>query len=113
MIPKNVLERIALRLRNELVIAAPSDKGRLRSSIKVFPTTNGLRVKMVEHGKFVEFGTPPHVIRPKNKKALAFKVGGENIIVKEVHHPGTRPNPFIRTTINTKLVKIIEEEMSR
>ena len=57
--------------------------------------------------------TPPHIISPKNKKALAFKIGKEGIVVKKVRHPGTRPNPFIRRTIQNKLRQIIIEELTR
>ena len=74
---------------------------------------------MVDYGKYVEFGSPPHIIKPKNKKALKFKVGkatkkGKDIVfAKEVKHPGTRPNPFVRNTIQNKLTKIIKEELLR
>jgi len=68
--------------------------------------------------------TPPHIIKPKNKKALKFEVGrierlsgkgGKKKIVfaKEVRHPGTRPNPFIRNTIINKLKLIIIEELMK
>lgn len=56
---------------------------------------------------YIEEGTKPHIIRPKNKKALAFEAGnnyktksgkqvvaGDTVIVKEVKHPGTDPKPF-------------------
>jgi len=66
--------------------------------------------------------TPPHIIKPKNKKALKFEVGrierlsgkgGKKNIVfaKEVRHPGTRPNPFIRNTLLNKLKGIIIDEL--
>lgn len=68
--------------------------------------------------------TPPHIIRPKNKKALRFEVGrkarlegngkGKNIVfAKEVKHPGTRPNPFIRNTIQNKIKGIILDELAK
>lgn len=104
---------IAIRLQNELLITCPVDTGRLKNSIKVLPQDQGLIIGMVGYGKFVEFGTPPHVIIPTEKKALKFKAGGEEIIVKKVQHPGTRPNPFVRTALFTKLGKIIEEEIIR
>ena len=99
------LFRIAVHLQNALKIAAPVDKGILRGSIIVKPSQEGLglNVFMVHYGKEVEFGTNPHIIEPKNKQALAFKMGGKKIVVKKVMHPGTRPNPFIRTTLITKM----------
>ena len=68
--------------------------------------------------------TPPHIITPKNKKALSFEVGRierlpgkggkkKMVFAKKVRHPGTRPNPFIRNTINNKLRKIIIEELMK
>ena len=40
------------------------------------------------HAIFVAFGTRPHTIRPKNKKALRWAVGGKFAFAKEVRHPG-------------------------
>ena len=50
------------------------------------------------HLKFVEFGTPPHTIRPKRKKALAFPGGAHPVRV--IHHPGTPARPFMRPAID-------------
>lgn len=111
---------IALELESALKLEAPLSKdqaskfrGDLRRSIIVLPTKDGVRIKMNEIGKFVEFGTPPHTISPKTKKALAFKSGGKNVIVKKVNHPGTRPNNFIRRTLRNKLPGIIERNIAR
>ena len=109
------LFRIAVHFQNALKVASPVDTGRLRGSIKVKPLEegSGLHIFMVDYGREVEFGTNPHIITPKNKKALAFKAGGKKIVVKKVRHPGTRPNPFIRTTLRTKLNDIILREIVR
>ena len=108
------LPRIAIRMQNELILKAPVDTGRLRNSIKVGSDENGLIIVMVDYAKFVEFGSPPHIIKPKNKESLRFKGKGKKFVfTKEVKHPGSRPNPFIRNTINNKLRKIIAEELSR
>jgi len=124
---KRLLDRalpsIARRLQNELVLKSPVDTGRLRNSLKVIPTNRGLLISGVEYLKYVLWGTPPHIIKPKNKKSLRFEVGkkerlsgkkkGKNIVfAKEVRHPGTRPNPFVQIAIQTKLKKIIIEELS-
>ncbi len=107
--------RIAVQLQNSLRMASPVDTGRLRNSIKVKPAEdgNGLIIFMVDYGRDVEFGTNPHVILPKSKKALAFGKGKKRVVVKKVRHPGTRPNPFIRTTLRTKLRRIILKEIKR
>ena len=132
----NFINGIANDLRNELVTTCPVDIGDLKRSIRVKPSSTGYNIMMVKHGLYVEYGTPPHIIRPKNKKALAFaKFGGQRVIrggdvktkmsfggksvitdavfAKVVHHPGTRPQPFIRTTINTKLREVIKNNVLR
>lgn len=111
---KKALPDIARRMQNELTLIAPVDTGRLKNSIKVKVGGEGIVIWMVEYGKYIEFGTPPHIIKPKDKQALKFKVkrGGKNIFAKEVKHPGTRPNPFIRNTIQNKLQNIIIEEIN-
>lgn len=60
-----------------------------------------------DYAEFVNDGTRPHVIRPKRahtlrrssrgvvKPALRFVVGGRVVFARVVHHPGTRPNPFL------------------
>ena len=108
-----VMPLIALEFSNELKIAVPVDTARLRSSIKVFVEGNVLKIFMVDYGKHVEFGTLPHIITPKNKKALKFKSGGKTIFAKRVNHPGTRPNNFIRRTIRRKLPGIITKNIAR
>lgn len=107
--------RIAVKLQNELKLKCPVDTGRARNSIKVRPIKDneGLSIFVVDYVKFVEFGSNPHVIRPKNKKALKFKGDQSDVITKLVNHPGTRPNPFIRTAIKTKLPGIVREELSK
>lgn len=106
--------RIALRLQNELKIESPVDKGRLRSSITVLYADRMLKIFAVDYIFHVEFGTKPHIIRPKRAGgALKFKVGGQEVIVKQVNHPGTRPNPFVRDTVFRQLRNIIIEELNR
>jgi hypothetical protein len=43
----------------------------------------------------VHDGTRPHIIRPKRAQALRFRIGGRVVFAKVVHHPGTRPRPFL------------------
>lgn len=40
---------------------------------------------------YMEFGTKPHVIVPKNARALRFFLENKAIFSKRVNHPGTRP----------------------
>lgn len=77
------------------------DTGRLRSSIRadpprVFSLRGSVKVGSdVEYAGFVNDGTAPHVIRPRTKQVLRFRVGGRIVYAKVVNHPGTRANPFL------------------
>jgi len=66
--------------------------------------------------------TPPHIIKPKNAKALHWKVdsvgpkGGKtktDVFAKVVKHPGTQPQPFIRATVRNYLRRIIMDNIRR
>jgi hypothetical protein len=46
------------------------------------------------YGHFVRGGTRPHIIRARYAKALHFFMGDTEVFAKEVHHPGTQPNPY-------------------
>lgn len=48
-----------------------------------------------DYAEFVNDGTRPHVIRPRQAQVLRFTVGGRVVFARVVHHPGTRPNPFL------------------
>lgn len=72
--------------------------GTLRRSIftKVEPL-KGLIGVSEKYGPYVEFGTRPHTILPKNGKVLAFKgKNGKMIFARSVRHPGNREIPFMR-----------------
>lgn len=64
---------------------------------------NTLRVGTnIKYAKWLELGTQPYTIRPKNKKMLAWKdrETGEWIRAKEVHHPGIAARPFLRPALD-------------
>jgi hypothetical protein len=47
----------------------------------------------IKYARGVEYGTKPHVIKAKNKKALYWK--GAKHPVKQVNHPGSRAKPYL------------------
>jgi hypothetical protein len=49
------------------------------------------------YARFVEFGTAPHVIEPKNGRALYWP--GAQHPVARVNHPGTKANPYMERII--------------
>lgn len=87
----------------------PVDKGFLRNSINFEITEQGITISMADYGKYVEFGTAPHIIKAKNGQALKFEMNGKTVFAKSVVHPGTRPNPFIRTTFFQDLSGLAEQ----
>ena len=77
--------------------------GRLRSSIhkRVVKDTRGLACEIgtpVSYARFVEEGTNPSVILPRNKQALYWK--GARHPVAYVIHPGNRAYPFLRPALS-------------
>lgn len=50
-----------------------------------------------DHARFVHEGTTPHKIRARPGKKLVFfsRKAGRVLFKDEVHHPGTRANPFL------------------
>lgn len=87
-------------IKAEVEQRIPEDTGQLRASTRI--TTrfkNGTVSASVKVGNFVawyahlvEFGTNPHVIKPKREGSLSF--GGRT--VEQVNHPGTTGRPFMR-----------------
>jgi phage gpG-like protein len=67
---------------------------RLRKSVRATkPIISGTSISSsigtnVKYAAVHEYGTAPFTIRPKNKKALRFSVGGAFHFAKAVRHPG-------------------------
>lgn len=85
------MERVAREIEADIRRNAPVDSGELARSVKRRGTTITIEA---EHWHFVEYGTRPHIIRPRVKKALWWPEA--RYPVKKVYHPGTRAQPFIR-----------------
>ena len=51
-------------------------------------------LRIAPHAIFVHWPTRAHIIRPKNRKALRWPVGGAFAFAKIVHHPGYRGDPY-------------------
>jgi hypothetical protein len=47
------------------------------------------------HAIFVQLGTKPHVIMPRNKKALRWASGGKFFFAGKVNHPGYRGDAYM------------------
>jgi hypothetical protein len=57
--------------------------------LRWFPTAN--------YAAYVEYGTKPHTIVARSKKALYWP--GADHPVMSVNHPGTKPNPFMERIV--------------
>ncbi len=120
------------KVRSTAIREAPVGKGdnagALRKSIQPYKMETKLR-GMVEvtapYAEAVHEGSRPHEIRPKTKKALAFEVGGHrgyvvsssgksyykkqsgsSVVVKHVHHPGYKGNPFMTRAVQKSMWEI-------
>lgn len=69
-----------------------TDTGALVQSLYNRAIPNGREVghdtERAPHAIFVHWGTRPHTIRPKNKKALRWAAGGKFAFAQQVNHPG-------------------------
>lgn len=105
-----VQREAAINIMNDAKQLAPvGETGEYRESIKVSDTIiteNSIETKIYTDatvssldgikynlGYLLENGTEPHTIVPKNASVLAFDINGETIFSKNVHHPGTNPQP--------------------
>jgi len=102
---------LGFQIANELAKNAPKKSGNLaRSFTGTFRVDGEAMVfELPKYWQSVEFGASPHIIRPKNKKALFFK--GLKHPVKLIHHPGNKPNPFTRNTINNISEDLVEKAL--
>ena len=117
---------------NELREAAPlGETGETRRGIEAMPTgpTSATIRSTGKGGEYVEKGTQPHVIRPRNAKALRFLAGGGRIsqpgpnqriatraggvqFAMVVNHPGTPPRPWFGPLVE-KLGDFLERARAR
>lgn len=88
----------------------PRRTGNLGRSIHVASATQSsvTVVAATNYAADVEFGTRPHEITPRARKALRFatgsgarltgspRKGADVVFATRVHHPGTRPKPFLK-----------------
>lgn len=73
----------------------PVQTGRLRKSFRITSST-GKKVRVGGHftAYFIDAGPKPHTITAKGNGRLAFKVRGNTIFTRAVHHRGYRARPF-------------------
>ncbi len=71
-------------------------------------------LKKAPYAPYLEYGVRPHIIKPVHKKALHFKIDGEDVFAKTVHHPGFNERPYMRPALwnnMENIKKIFREEL--
>ena len=103
---ERTLEDVGDSLVEKAVRLVPVDTGNLMKSINsTAPEEEDDKYSILfraqaPYAANVEFGTAPHVIEPKDAKALRFKRGDQVVFARKVHHPGTQPQPYMRPAID-------------
>ena len=95
------LQYVALDVDANVGKEAPKITGRLAGSwmAHILNPMTWVINSNVKYRWWVNDGTKPHEIRPVNAQALHFKVGGDEVFCKVVHHPGTKANPYIQRAV--------------
>lgn len=86
--------------------------GNLRSGIGHKIDADGLGAEIrstAAYSAYVEYNTRAHIIRPKKAKVLKFEKGGQTIFAKEVRHPGTTEQPFMRPALREEKPHFIKD----
>lgn len=94
-----VLDRVTEDVESDVKRGALVDRGDLVASVH----RRGHRVYVgTDHWHHAEYGTEPHLIEPRTKKALWWP--GAHYPVKKVQHPGTPAQPFMRPALYKRRV---------
>lgn len=107
--PHDALRKIQLDAVANAKRAVPRKTGNLGRSIAPGGLSNDYAIvrARANYAAYVEFGTKAHDIKPRTKKVLAWpaaggarlsgspKRGAKMIFARKVHHPGTKPQPFL------------------
>lgn len=106
----DILRGIQLAAVREAKLLVPRKTGNLGRSIVPgnYSRDRAIVKAKANYAAFVELGTRPHVIRPRNKKMLSWpaskadarlsgpvRKGGKRVFARKVNHPGTKPQPFL------------------
>ena len=86
---------------------APVKTGYLASTVyKQVSDSEGVVGVAASYARVVVEGSAPHEIRPANGGVLAFMIAGKMIFTPIVHHPGTKPNPFMQNALEEAQSKV-------
>ena len=95
---QKLVERLAEATWASAFWSAPRKTGKLSSTIvKEVGSGEASIGILAPYALYVVKGTRPHIIKPANASVLAFEAAsGKLVFTRLVHHPGTKPNPFMQ-----------------
>jgi HK97 gp10 family phage protein len=109
---QKVLNNTGFKIETKAKGNVPVDTGHLRRGIttKIGDMEVIVHTSNIKYARGVEFGTRPHLIKPKNKKALYWK--GAKHPIKSVNHPGSKAKPYLIPAFESEkdnLIKNLKE----
>lgn len=97
--PRGATGEYAASIQGDRLANRP-DKRAIGGSATKDPNATGVFAS--HEWRWLEFGTGPHVIKPKGAPALTFRGREGFVSVKSVNHPGTAAQPHIFPTFRAK-----------
>ena len=115
---RRAVRRGALPIAERARSLAPVRTGKLRDSIRVSTRFSRRQLEVIGritagrarrkgdpfYAAMVEFGTAPHVIKPRNRRSL-FIAG---LFREVVNHPGSRARPFMRPALDAEFGNAVD-----
>jgi HK97 gp10 family phage protein len=106
---QKLIERVTGIAWAKAFYGAPIKTGYLASTIyKQVSGGEGTVGIGASYGKFVVEGTAPHEIQAPIGGVLSFLVAEKRVFTPIVHHPGTKPNPFMQKAVDEARSKVDE-----
>ena len=105
-------------LKDKLTKDHGKDTGNLQSKIDYRIDGDNLIISMPDYAEYLEYGSPPHFPPPEELEGWVKRKWGVSndeaksaswILARHISKYGTRPYPFIRTTIKKDLPKILKK----
>jgi hypothetical protein len=87
------------------VAEAPERTGKLKRSLRKMATVAPMGVFFrvgsdLDYAEYVHEGTRAHRILPRGgNRYMVFEVNGRKVFAKEIDHPGTEGDPFLRRAL--------------
>lgn len=127
-VQERILATIGAATVREAKLTVARKTGNLGRSIHAEPpSAASVTVRAsAKYAAYVELGTRPHEITPNAKKALRFaasasgrrlsgspRKGADVVFAKRVHHPGTRPQPYLLPAARKVVAEVGTSEITK